>query len=79
MWLNSKTDNEREDIIDYARTQRKLVSEKEAANRNKLFEERCAIVEEKIKEKKEFEERKEKKKLDVLKHITNIGIWHTNT
>lgn len=44
-------------------------------NKQQLAQERSEILQERIKNKTESDERKQEKKNEVLKNITEIGIW----
>ena len=62
-------------LIAKARLESKNISEIEKKNKQQLAQERSDILQERIKNKTESDERKQDKKNEVLKNITEIGIW----
>ena len=62
-------------LIAKARLESKNISEIEKKNKQQLAQERSEILQERIKNKTESDERKQDKKNEVLKNITEIGIW----
>jgi hypothetical protein len=74
-WLKEKSDSDKSQLIAKARLESKNISEIEKKNKQQLAQDRSEILQERIKNKTESDERKQEKKNEVLKNITEIGIW----
>lgn len=73
--VTKKSDSDKTQLIAKARLESKNISEIEKQNKQHLAQERSEILQERIKNKTESDERKQEKKNEVLKNITEIGIW----
>ena len=73
-WLKEKSDSDKSQLIAKARLESKNISEIEKKNKQQLAQDRSEILQERIKNKMESDERKQEKKNEVLKNITEIGI-----
>ena len=62
-------------LIAKARLESKNISEIEKKIKQQLAQDRSEILQERIKNKTESDERKQEKKNEVLKNMTEIGIW----
>jgi hypothetical protein len=75
-WINSKTDKERQQLMDFARKEKK-VRQKFKERRNQIHQERQRILQEKVLE----EERKKTARIKKLENYTNQiliwGLWQT--